>query len=46
MPAALLFLVGIDLILFKLACNKDIYNIFDYFYFQPDWTTDFGVSSS
>ena len=32
-------------LLFKLACNEDIHNVLDEFNFQPDWTTDGGVSS-
>ena len=39
------FSVAIDKILFKLACNEDIHNILNEFEFQPDWTTDYGVSS-
>ena len=38
------FSFAIDLILFKLACNEDIHGILDEFKFQPDWTTDGGVS--
>ena len=38
------FLVSIDKILFKLACNEDIHNILSEFKFQLDWTTDCGVS--
>ena len=45
MPAALLFSVAIDKILFKLACNEGIHNILNEFEFQPDLTTDCGVSS-
>ena len=40
MPAALLFSVAIDPILFKLACNENIPNILDEFKFQADWTTE------
>ena len=29
---------------FKLACNLDMHNILDELKFQPDWTTDCGVS--
>ena len=39
------FSVAIDKILFKLACSEDIHNILNEFEFQPDWTTDCGVSS-
>ena len=28
----------------KLACNEDIHNILNELKFQPDWTTDCGVS--
>ena len=28
----------------KFACDKDIHNILDELKFQPDWTTDYGVS--
>ena len=38
------FSVAIDLILFKLAVNEDMHNIFDDFEFRPDLTTDYGVS--
>ena len=38
------FSVAIDPILFKLADNKDMHNILDEFEFQPDLTTDYGVS--
>ena len=38
------FSFAIDLILFKLASNEDIYCILDDFKFEPDWTTDCGVS--
>ena len=36
--------VATDPILFKLAGNKDMHNILDEFEFQPDLTTDYGVS--
>ena len=36
--------VDIDLIFFKLAGNKDMYNIMNEFEFRPDRTTDYGVS--
>ena len=36
--------VDIDPMFFKLAGNKDMHNIMNDFEFQPDWTTDFGVS--
>ena len=36
--------VDIDLIFFKLAGNKDMHNSMNEFEFQPDWTTDYGVS--
>ena len=36
--------VAIDPILFKLAGNEDMHNILDEFEFQPDLTTDNGVS--
>ena len=38
------FSVAIDPILFKLAGNEDMHNILDEFAFQPDQTTDYGVS--
>ena len=38
------FSVAIDPILFKLAGNEDMHNILDEFEFQPDVTTDYGVS--
>ena len=38
------FSVAIDPILFKLADNEDMHNIFDEFEFWPDLTTDYGVS--
>ena len=38
------FSVAIDPILFKLAGNEDMHNILDEFEFQPDRTTDYGVS--
>ena len=38
------FSVAIDPILFKLAGNEDMHNILDEFEFQPDSTTDYGVS--
>ena len=44
MPAALLFSVAIDLILFKLADREEIHNILDVFEFWPDWMTDYRVS--
>ena len=36
--------VDIDLILFKLAGNKDMHYIMDEFKFWPDRTNDYGVS--
>ena len=36
--------VDIDLIFFKLAGNKNMHNIMNEFEFQPDRTTDYGVS--
>ena len=36
--------VDIDLILFKLAGNKDMHNIMDEFEFRPDRSTQYGVS--
>ena len=38
------FLVAVDRILFKLACNEDIHNILNKFKFQLDWATECGVS--
>ena len=38
-----IFSVAIDPILFKLAGNEDMHNILDD-EFQPDLTTDYGVS--
>ena len=38
------FSVAIDPILFKLAGNEGMHNILDKFEFQPDLTTDYGVS--
>ena len=39
-----IFLVVFDLILFILAGNEDMHKISDEFQFQPDRTTDYGVS--
>ena len=39
-----LFSVAINPIPFKLAGNEDMHNILDEFEFQPDLTTDYGVS--
>ena len=39
-----LFSVVFDPILFTLAGNEDMHKISDEFDFQPDWTTDYGVS--
>ena len=36
--------VDIDPIFFKLVDNKDMHNIMNEFEFQPDRTTDYGVS--
>ena len=41
-----LFWVAFDLILFILAGNEDMHKISDEFKFQPDWTTDYGISCS
>ena len=38
------FSIAIDLILFKFTGNEDMNNILDEFEFQPDRTTDYGVS--
>ena len=38
------FLVAVDKILFKLACNEDIHNILIESKFQPGKTADCGVS--
>ena len=38
------FSITIDPILFKLAGNEDMRSILDEFEFQPDLTTDYGVS--
>ena len=38
------FSVAIDLILFKLTDDEDMYNMLDEFEFGPDRTTDYGVS--
>ena len=39
-----LFSVAFDWILFVLAGKGDMHKISDEFEFQPDWTTDYGVS--
>ena len=36
-----IFLGCNDLILFKLVCYEDMYNIFDVFEFRPDLITDY-----
>ena len=36
--------VDIDPTFFKLAGNKDMHNIMNEFEFQPDWTSNYGVS--
>ena len=40
LPAALLFSVAIDQLVFRLAGNKDMHNILDDCEFMPDWSTD------
>ena len=41
---AVLFLVGIDPILFKVGGYIDMHNILHEFEFWPNGTTDYGVS--
>ena len=41
-----LFLLAIDLIHLKLACNVGMHNILDEFELGSDGTTDFGVNCS
>ena len=38
------FSVAIDQIHFKFVGNEDMHNISNKFEFQPDWTTDYGVT--